>query len=126
MKRKPRIITVNDRKYAWWYGLGGGIAQINLSPFNDKTSVITVNFLCDTEEITDESEKYVGIEKYPEYITIDSMGDIKTISPAMAGFMLSHLKSDNFVTRKHITYSGFDLLAEWGFTVNEITYGFLW
>ncbi|MDE6834893.1 MAG: hypothetical protein K2J39_11720 [Ruminococcus sp.] len=126
MKRKPRIITVNDRKYAWWYGLGAGIAQINLSPVNDKTSVITVNFLCDNEEITDESEKYVGIGKYPAYITIDSMGDIKTISPAMTAFMLSHLKSDDFVTRKHITYSGFDLLAEWGFTVNEITYGIYW
>lgn len=126
MKRKTRTITVNDKKYVWWYQLGAGMAEINLSPVNDKTSVITVNFLCDNAEITDECEKYIGIGKYPEYVTIDSVCDIKTISPAMASFMISHLKSDDFVTRKHITYNGFDLLAEWGFRVSKITDGIYW
>lgn len=126
MKRKTRTITVNDKKYVWWYRLGGGLAEINLSPINDKTSVITVNFLCNNTEIIDECEKYIGIGKYPEYVTIDSIGDIKTISPAMASFMILHLKSDDFVTRKHITYSGFDLLAEWGFRVRKITDGIYW
>lgn len=105
------------------------MSEINLSPINDKTSVITVNFLCDNTEITDECEKYIGIGKYPEYVIIqkgDSVCDIKTISPAMASFMISHLKSDNFVTRKHIAYSGFDLLAEWGFPVSKITDGIYW
>lgn len=126
MKRKTRTITVNDKKYVWWYSLGAGLADINLSPINDKTSVITVNFLCDNMEITDECEKYIGIGKYPEYVTIDSVGDIKTISPAMASFILSHLKSDDFVTRKYITYNGFDLLTEWGFRVSKITDGIYW
>lgn len=129
MKRKTRTITVNDKKYVWWYRLGAGLAEINLSPINDKTSVITVNFLCDNTEITDECEKYIGIGKYPKYVTIqkdNSVCDIKTISPAMASFMISHLKSDDFVARKHITYSGFDLLEEWGFSVNKITDGIYW
>lgn len=129
MKRKTRTITVNDSKYVWWYSLGAGLAEINLSPINDKTSVITVNFLCDNMEITDKCEKFIGIGKYPEYVTIqkdDSVCDIKTIAPAMAAFMISHLKSDDFVTRKHITYSGFDLLEEWGFSVNKITDGIYW
>ncbi len=126
MKRKIRTITVNDKKYVWWYRLGAGLAEINLSPINDKTSVITVNFLCDNTEIIDEYEKYIGIGKYPKYVTIDSVGDIKTISPAMIAFMLSHLKSDDFVTRKHITYNGFDLLAEWGFRISKITDGIYW
>lgn len=126
MKRKTRTITVNDKKYVWWYCLGAGLAEINLSPINDKTSVITVNFLCDNTEITDECEKYIGIGKYPKYVTIDSVGDIKTISPAMTAFMLSHLKLDDFVARKHITYNGFDLLAEWGFSVSKITDGIYW
>ncbi|MDE7365381.1 MAG: hypothetical protein K2N27_11000, partial [Ruminococcus sp.] len=87
---------------------------------------ITVNFLCDNTEITDECEKYIGIGKYPKYIIIDSVGDIKTISPAMTAFMLSHLKSDDFVTRKYITYNGFDLLAKWGFRISKITDGTYW
>lgn len=126
MKRKTRTITVNDKKYVWWYSIGAGLAEINLSPINDKTSVITVNFLCDNTEITDECEKYIGIGKFPEYVTIDNIGDIKTISPAMASFMISHLKSDDFVTRKHITYNGFDLLSKWGFRVSKITDGIYW
>lgn len=129
MKRKTRTITVNNNKYVWWYDLGAGLAEINLSPADDKTSVIIVNFLCDNAKITDECEKYIGIGKYPEYVAIrkdDIVYDIKTTSPAMAAFMISHLKSDDFVTRKHITHSGFDLLAEWGFSVNKITNGIYW
>lgn len=129
MKRKTRIITVNGRKYVWWYNLGRELAEINLSPVNDKTSVITVNFLCDNAEIIDECEKYIGIGKYPEYVTIqkdDSVCDIKTVSPKMAAFMISHLKPDDFVTRKYTVYSGFYLLAEWGFSVNKITDGVYW
>lgn len=125
MKRKTRTITVNSGKYVWWYNLGAGLAEINLSPIGDKTSVITVNFLCNDTEIADECEKYIGIGKYPEYVTIQQ-SDIKTISPAMAAFILSHLNTDDFVKRKHLTYSGFDLLSEWGFTVSKITDGIYW
>lgn len=109
MKRKTRTITVNGLKYVWWYRLGAGLAEINLSPIDDKMSVITVNFLCDDTEIADECEKYIGIGKYPEYVTIQQ-SDIKTVSPAMAAFILSHLNPDDFVKRKHIIYNGFDLL----------------
>ncbi|MDE5569407.1 MAG: hypothetical protein K2I82_01985, partial [Ruminococcus sp.] len=126
MKRKTRTITVNNMKYVWWYHLGGGLAEINLSPVNDKTSVITVNFLSNNINIIDECERYIGIGKYPKYVEIqkdNSVCDIKTVSPAMASFMILHLKQDDFVARKHITYSGFDLLTEWGFSVNKITYG---
>lgn len=129
MKRKTRIITVNDTKYVWWYRLGGGLAEINLSPINDKTSVITMNFLCDNIGVVNELEKYIAIGKYPEYISVqkdNSVCDIKTISPAMAAFMLSHLKPHDFVARKHITYSGIDLLTKWGFSVNKITNGIYW
>lgn len=109
--------------------MGAGLAEINLSPVGDKTSVITVNFLCNNTEITDEREKYIGIGKYPEYVTIqkdNSVYDIKTIAPAMVAFILSHLKSDDFVARKYITYNGFDLLAKWGFSVSKITDGIYW
>lgn len=129
MKRKTRTITVNDRKYVWWYSLGAGLAEINLSPIDDKTSVITVKFLCNSTEIPDESAKYIGIGKYPEYITVrkdENVCDIKTISPAMAAFMISHLQSDDFVKRKNITYSGADLLMKWGFSVDKITDGIYW
>lgn len=109
--------------------MGAGLAEVSLSPADDKTSVITVNFLCGDTEITDECERYIGIGKYPEYVTIqkdNSVCSIKTVSPKMTAFILSHLKSDDFVKRKHIIYNGFDLLSEWGFSVSKITDGIYW
>lgn len=109
--------------------MGAGLAEINLSPIGDKTSVVTVNFLCSDMKITDKSARYIGIGKYPEYVTIqkgDNVCDMKTVSPAMTAFILSHLNPDDFVKRKHIIYNGFDLLSEWGFTVNKVTDGIYW
>lgn len=126
MKRKTRTITVNGEKYVWWYRLGAGLAEINLSPAGDKTSVVTVNFLCDDTEIADKSARYIGNGKYPEYVIIqqgDDVCNMKTVSPAMTAFILLHLNPDDFVKRKHIIYNGFDLLSEWGFTVNKVTDG---
>ncbi|MDE6727073.1 MAG: hypothetical protein K2J80_03915, partial [Oscillospiraceae bacterium] len=62
MNRKTRTITVNDRQYVWWYRLDGG-AFIILSPINDKTSMITVEFPCGDKIKYDEYDVV-----FPEYI----------------------------------------------------------
>lgn len=44
MKRKVRTISVNKQKFAWWYSIGTHITEVYLSPFEDKTSKVTVVF----------------------------------------------------------------------------------
>lgn len=117
MKRKTRTITVNDRKYVWWYKFGGG-AVIYFSPFNDKTSIITVKFPLEYSN--------PNMEKFPEYIFMDKDNKlycVKTIEPKMASLILTYLPDNAFMTRKTIDYNGFDLLSQMGYTIVKIQEG---
>ena len=44
MKRKVRTITVNGQKFVWWYLIREHETIVKLSPYADKTSVISVVF----------------------------------------------------------------------------------
>ena len=54
MKKNRRIITVDGNKYVWWYEIGVGLSVVTVSPFEDKTSKVRIEFRdtehdCDTD-----------------------------------------------------------------------------
>lgn len=119
MNRKTRTITVNGIQYLWWYRLDGG-AIIILSPINDKTSMITVEFPCEYYS------KYDVV--FPEYIIMKKDNKeycVKTLEPKMASLMLSYL-SDAFKSRKNIIYNGYDLLSKMGYIISEVKNRWYW
>lgn len=128
MKRKTRTITVDDKKYVWWCDLGMGYAIIKISPFDDKTSVITIEFPYVSNKNSSETE-YEYIEEFPEYIIMNKDNKeycIKIVEPKMVSLILSYLSPENFISRKSINYNGFDLLSQMGFTVCDIKLGWCW
>ena len=44
MKRKVRAITVKGQKFAWWCSISQHETTVKLSPFEDKTSVLSIFF----------------------------------------------------------------------------------
>ena len=52
MKKNRRIITVDGNKYVWWYEIGVGLSVVTVSPFEDKTSKVRIEFR-DTEHDCD-------------------------------------------------------------------------
>lgn len=44
MKKNRRVLTVNGNQYVWWRGIGEGFTSVILSPFEDKTSKVKVEF----------------------------------------------------------------------------------
>ena len=127
MKRKTRTITVNDQQYVWWYKIGEECAIIHFSPFNDKTSKITVKFCFEHKNTFDAQPHFADI--YPEYIIMKKDNKeyrIKTVEPKMASLILSYLSYDAFISRKNITYNGLDLLSKMGYIISEVKEGWYW
>lgn len=120
MKRKTRILTVNNRQYAWWYTVGGG-AEIYLSPKLDKTAMIAVNFR-DTKE-------HPHLEYFPEELLLQKDGEeqwMKTVSPKMAAFLLEILTEKAFESRRKLSLDGFAFLEKMEYRVLEIKDGLCW
>ena len=122
MKRKTRIININNRSYVWWYNIGN-YTYLHISPYNDKTSVITIEFNYD------DNGKSQSTEEFAEYIIMNKENTeycIKTISPKMIALILSYLSPDAFMPRKNTVYNGFNLLSQFRFTVCNIKPGLYW
>ena len=94
MKRKTRTITVNNKQYVWWYELGSE-TTINLSPINDKTSIISIYFPLNAID----KQVYTDFDVFNETVVMNK-GDeeyhIKIISPKMAALILSNLSFHEF------------------------------
>ncbi|MCI8316224.1 MAG: hypothetical protein HFH74_14545 [Lachnospiraceae bacterium] len=145
MKRKVRTISVNKQKFVWWYTIGAHITKVYLSPFEDKTSSVTVAFPDVipslygqyNESIVVSKEDYIslglsrGFDLYNESIVI-SKGEtvccIKIVAPKMAGLLLEYFtKQKNvFVTRRNVVLDGYDLFLQMGYHIIEIKKGLCW
>ncbi|MDE5619023.1 MAG: hypothetical protein K2I80_00655 [Ruminococcus sp.] len=121
MKRKTRTITVNDRKYVWWYEIGDSTAVLFLSPKNDKTSTVKIIFK-DSSCITENQFVLSVIIKKD-----NAEKCVTVVEPAMAGFVLPYLQEQGtFTPRKHIVIDGLELLEKMGYAVVGIKEGLYW
>ncbi|MDE6672908.1 MAG: hypothetical protein K2K16_12055 [Ruminococcus sp.] len=119
MKRKTRTITVNGKKYVWWWGVYYDSTELYLSPEDDKTSVIRVDFT--DKNISGQFNMSVIIRKDGTEKTV------KIIEPAMSGLLLPYLQEQEmFITRKNIFIDGCDLLRKMGYEVIGIKKGLCW
>ncbi|MFG6370105.1 MAG: hypothetical protein K1W16_17130 [Lachnospiraceae bacterium] len=145
MKKKARTIFVNKQKFVWWYTIDIHITKIYLSPFEDKTSKIIVDFPDKipslygqyNESIVVSKEDYIclglsrGFDLHNEKIVL-SKGEItcciKIVAPKMAGLLLDYFtKQENpFVPRKIVVLNGYDLLSSMGYQMIEIKKGLYW
>ncbi len=120
MKKKYRVITVNGNKYVWRYGIGAGVSVVTISPFEDKTSKIIVEFR-DTEH------KYKYDIIFPLFLELERNGErrgLKIIEPGMAALLAMYLSQRNiFETRKQITLNGYELLKDMGYNIIRIENG---
>ncbi len=119
MKRKTRTITVNGKKYIWWWNVYYYTTSLFLSPEGDKTSTISVDF---TDKcINGEFNMSVVLKKD------GTEKNVKIVEPAMAGLILPYLQEQRaFTTRKHIVIDGFELLEKMDYEVVGIKKGLYW
>ena len=119
MKRKTRTITVNGKKYVWWWKVYYDSTELYLSPEGDKTSVIRVDFT--EKSINGQFNMGVVIRKDGTEKTV------KIVEPAMSGLLLPYIQEhDMFISRKNIFINGSDLLGQMGYEVIGIKKGLYW
>ena len=119
MKRKTRTITVNSKKYVWWWKVYYDSTELYLSPVGDKTSVIRVDFT--EKSINGQFNMCVVIRKDGTEKTV------KIIEPAMSGLLLPYIQEQAmFIPRKNIFIDGSDLLSQMGYEVIGIKKGLYW
>ena len=119
MKRKTRTITVNGKKYVWWWRVYYDSTELYLSPVGDKTSVIRVDF---TDKcINGQFNMGVIISKD------DTEKTVKIIEPALSGLILPYIQEQSmFIPHKNIFIDGSDLLRKRGYEVIGIKKGLSW
>ncbi len=121
MKKKFRVITINENKFVWWYGVSAGMSALTISPFEDKTSRAVIEF-------RNSGHKYKYDIIFPLYFELEKDGErrgLKTIEPGMAALLAMYLSQmEMFKTRKQIILNGYDLLADMGYNIIRIENGF--
>ena len=120
LKRKIRIITVNHKKFAWWYSFNHG-TEIHLSPEQDKTAVITVRFPL-------QNAGHPGFFAFPLWISMQKQNQfcrVKLLEPNMISILLNYLQN-HFRTRTLLSFDGSALLSEMGWQMITIQNGFDW
>lgn len=99
MKRKVRAITVNGQKFAWWCSISQHETTVKLSPFEDKTSVLSIVFsddgCADNVEKRKFEHRFVGIGEslYGQYNESVVLSWIKTGNPFVDGGMRQYNQS---------------------------------
>ena len=127
MKRKTRTITVNNNQYIWWCKFYDKKSAIVISPIQDKTSTITVEFMSASHFLNNDDIHSIG--NYPEYIVMrkgDNIFRIKTIEPKMVNLMLNQLTDSIFRSRQNFIFNGLDLIVSMGYTIIKIEMGRYW
>ena len=125
MKRKTRTITVNNKRYVWWWGVYYDTTELYLSPEGDKTSVIRVDFTdkCINCQFDIGSQFNIGVIVRKD----GTEKTVKIIEPAMSGLLLPYLQEQEmFITRKNIFIDGCDLLGKMGYEVIVIKKCLCW
>lgn len=119
MKRKTRTITVNGKKYVWWWNVYYDATSLFLSPEGDKTSIISVDF---TEKcISGQFNMGVILRKD------DTEKTVIIVEPAMAGLVLPYLQEQGtFTARKNVVIDGLELLEKMGYEVVGIKKDLYW
>lgn len=122
MKKNRRTITVDGNKYVWWYRIDAGLCVVTVSPFEDKTSKIHIEFKdtkCDCD--------YGYCFTFPLYVELEKdreQSHLKLIEPGMATLLVTCLfQRELFQTRKEITLHGYELLADMGYDIIRIEKG---
>ena len=119
MKKNRRTITVDGKKYVWWYKIRASLCIITVSPFEDKTARVCIAFN-DTE--CDGDYGY-GIT-FPLYVELEKDGEqhrLKLIDPKMAALLTMYLfQKELFKPRKEITLHGYELLMNMGYNIIRI------
>ena len=122
MKKNRRNITVGGNKYVWWYRIDAGLCVITVSPFEDKTSKIHIEFKdtkCDCD--------YGYCFTFPLYVELEKdreQSRFKLIEPGMASLLAACLcQRELFQTRKEITLHGYELLADRGYELGDVENG---
>lgn len=65
MKKNRRVLTVNGNQYVWWRGIGEGFTSVILSPFEDKTSKVKVEFRdAAYQSFMDDSKELAAYKKH--------------------------------------------------------------
>ena len=122
MKKNRRTITVDGNRYVWWYGVGAGLCVVAISPFEDKTSKICIEFQ-DTECDCD----YGYCFTFPLYVELEKDREqrrLKLIQSGMAALLTMYLSQrERFKTRKEITLDGYELLTDMGYNIIGIENG---
>ncbi len=121
MKKKYRVITINENKFVWWYGVSAGMSALTISPFEDKTSRAVIEF-------RDSGHNYKYDIIFPLYFELEKDGErrgLKTIEPGMAALLAMYLSQmEMFKTRKQLILNGYELLADMGYNIIRIENGF--
>lgn len=126
MKRKVRTITVNGQKFVWWYSICEHETVLHFSPFEDKTSMISVVFADIKDSLYGQYNEGVvvswvavtnplqgGMIQYNEGITmsmsntecsvtlVESRSDpeyyFTIIGPKMTGLLLTYFTGQNYL-----------------------------
>ena len=122
MKKNRRTITVDGNKYVWWHEIGAGLSVVTISPFEDKTSKVRIEFQ-DTECDCDYGYGFT----FPLYVELEKdreQRSLKLIEPGMAALLTMYLSQrERFKTRKEITLHGYELLADMGYNIIRIKNG---
>ena len=99
---------------------------MNVSPFGDKSSVVSIIF-------PDKSEEPFIPCGYLYHESVVMTKDeeefcVKIVSPKMAGLILTYLTGQDggIVTRKKVIRNGYELLAQMGYQVTEVKMGLYW
>lgn len=122
MKKNRRAIIVAGNNYVWWYRVGAGLCAVTISPFDDKTSRVRIEFQ-DTECDGDYGYSFT----FPLYVELEKGGEqhrLKLIGPGMAALLTLYLSHrELFKVRKEIILNGYELLADMGYNIIRIENG---
>ena len=127
VKRKTRTIIVNNNKYVWWCKFYDKKSAIIISPIQDKTAMITIEFSSNISCL--EHDDIHAIGNYPEYLTIKKDGiecRIKTIEPKMVSMMLNQLTDTVFQSRQNAIIDGIKTVIDIGYSITKIEMGVYW
>lgn len=122
MKKNRRVLTVNGNQYVWWHGIGEGLASVTLSPFEDKTSKVKVEF-------RDAAYQCVSRNSYtfPLYFELEKdckRRTLKLLESGMAALLAAELsKRDVFQPRNQVVMNGYELLDDLGYDILHIENG---
>ena len=125
MKKKTRTIVISDCKYVWWHKIKEDLLII-VSPFNDKTSTVSISFPC---KHNNDNLPQAAIGSIPERIILqnnDINEAIEVLSPKLISILIEHLSSAVFNPHSDKQFNGIDLLKNLGYTITDIKYRMYW